>query len=86
MMIDFLKLFLILDDDQMIEVVDVSKGHPPIFEGRAGDTPIRFFHRQVVYIETQDDKVLYVGLRGEEDGERMDKTAQTASGDETLEA
>ena len=86
MIIDFLKLYLTLDECQMIEVVDVSKGHPPIYDGRAEDAPIKFFHRQVVYIKPQDDEVLYIALRGEEDGERLDTITQKDTGDETLEA
>ena len=86
MIIDFLQLYLTLDECQMIEVADVSKGHPPIYDGRAEDAPIKLFHRQVVYIKPQDDEVLYIALRGEEDGERLDTITQKDTGDETLEA
>lgn len=80
MIINFLDLYQVIDNDQVIEMVDVSKGHPPIFEGKAEDTPIKVFYRRVLYVKPQDDEVLYIAIKGEEDGERLDKATQKDTG------
>ena len=43
----FSDFYSMTDDEQQIEIIDKSKGHPPIFEGEIGDAPMRYSWRKI---------------------------------------
>ena len=83
----FFNLFLITRDDQYIQLTTTDNKER--FDGFISNAPIKFYNRKVerIYCREHED-ILVVILEAMEDGkdERMDKTSQADTGNETLEA
>jgi hypothetical protein len=83
----FFNLFLITRDDQYIQLTTTDNKER--FDGFISNAPIKFCNRKVerIYCREHED-ILVVILEAMEDGkdERMDKTSQADTGNETLES
>lgn len=84
----FSDFYSMTDDEQQIEIIDKSKGHPPIFEGEIGDAPMRYSWRKIDKINScinfDNEHCLSIVLEGIIDDRRLDKTTQENTGNKAL--